>query len=311
MGRANRLHHTVPATYLSGFAQPQTRNGQLFLLDNKSLDIRPGTPDSILKDSDFYLVKTEQGGTLKIEKDFLQSIESDYADLYKNILSKYIPLDSTSKARLAVFTASLMLRVPAIRETWQDFFNKIKEHVEIIDSLSDEQKKTMGSVMPSSGQSRDSIPASEVIKIASDIPSFHSRGLPQNVYDIAPIIYQMNCALLVSCIPEKRFITSDNPCIMANPHLEEEYGAGVMVSSPGLGQTHVELTLPISSKIAVIWGWQLKDDGNYDPISRESKSIWMIDEFNKRQLRNSKKIVAEHKNQLEDIVRLINQSKSD
>ena len=298
MGRPNKLHHTAPKSYLAAFAEPATLKGALWVLNGPDLRLYRSSPEKILTDSDFYTVRLPSGrGTLDIEKKFLAKIEGFYADLYRKKISMFKQLDEEEKAHLVFFMASMLFRVPAHREMWRRFFDQIKEHVEQLESLPDEQKAKLASI-PTLESGDKSVPADEFLKAAEDLGSFHSAGLPGFVYDVAPTIYRMRCGFMVSPSNSVQFLTSDNPCIMLNPELEKRYRPGTFGSSPGLAQYDVELTLPLSAEIAVLWGWQLNQDGRYVKVSED-----MVRQINARTIRGSKKIISRSKEQLEELQR--------
>ncbi len=138
-----------------------------------------------------------------------------------------------------------------------------------MNSLPEEQKAAIAKASIPMPEDIESIHAEDLLEATKDIGSWHSMGIPEIVRGMFQIIERMNCCFMVSANPKAQFITADNPCTLVNPKLEEHYGLGTLYSSPALGQSDVELTLPLSSKTTVLWGWKMKSDGQFAVVNEK------------------------------------------
>jgi len=301
MARPNKKHHKIPSTYLSGFTD---NTGQLWIADRK-LKLYSQKPKSILTENDYYTVRFKNGGgTLNIETKYLGGIEGSYASIYKEKLSNHKPISRIEKAKLAVFVASMLQRQPAIRKSMEKFFQDVTEMIKHMEEVPIEQRRKYASIMPPS--SGKGIPASDLIEAGKDIGSLHSGSIPKGVTNIAPIIFGMHWAFVVKPENSNPFLTSDNPCVMANPIAEMKWGLGSFGASPGLAQSDIELTLPLSSNLVLMCGWQYKGDCDYLIIPEE-----YVDEINRRTTRYAEVIISSSQSMLEAIIeRLRKRNKS-
>ncbi len=298
MAKDNRKHHVVASSYLAAFASPQTKDGRLFVMD-QDLHIYPGSPAKILRRTDFYLVRNEDGTeSLEVEREYLSGIENLYATHTKPKILKNEPLNDEDKAVLSLMAASMLARSPLLRSSEEDFFGRIKKTMDIMNALPQEQKEAMAKFsIP--GKEEDRIPGDVMEKIAADVPSWHSEGIPDLTASMFPYIWEMKCNVIVSNDPANPFVTSDNPCAMVNPELERVYGRGAMYSSPGVGQKHIEITLPLSPTHALMFGYLMERDLQYVPFGANQPE--MLQTVNGRTARMSHNLVSNTKEQLEEI----------
>lgn len=293
MPRKNKKHHKVPATYLHGF----TDNKSMLWVADRDFKLYSIRPENVLTENDFYTIKfSHSGGTLSIETKFLNGIESTYAKIFKDKLSKKFQLTMEEKAAMAIFIASLYDRVSNRRLSLQKFFDDIKEKTEHMRALPESAKKAFAALPMSSAD--NGIPADELLAIGEDVNSFHSSEIPYTVSFIAPIIFDMNWIFLVNTDKNNTFLTSDDPCTMVNPSLEKHYGRGAFWASPGLSQKDVEITLPISSDLALLCGWNLDTDLEYLDVIERS-----LHDINARTMRGAKAVISNNKEQLENLIK--------
>lgn len=289
MGRPNRQQHKVPRCYLEAFAD---ESGTLWEAD-QHYDLRPNRPARVLTESDYYTVRFPdgKGGTLYIEKEVLGNIEVGYADAYRRILQPRKTLSSKDKAVLALFIASMMERVPARREAWEDLFRQLRKFHEFAKDVTPEQAAAMATPMP---KNTHSIPLSEAIKAGEDVGSLHSSLIPDTVAKTAPIIFKMKWGFMVNDDADTPFITSDCPCVLQNPDLPER-----SIYQPGLAQRSVELTVPLSPSLALICGWNVNFEGAYLPVPRN-----IVHQINRRTMLHAATLISSNKSLLEEYIRL-------
>ncbi|MBP7774163.1 DUF4238 domain-containing protein [Candidatus Woesebacteria bacterium] len=293
MARKNVKHHKIPATYLHGFTDS---NGQVWISD-KTFNIYPGRPESVLSESDYYTIRFPTGGgTLAVETEYLKGIEGNFTTLYKKKIKNREPIDQSTKAELSIFVASMLERQPSQRTSLEKFFNDVREKDEHLKALSPEAKKRFAQF--ASITQGNGIPAEDFLEMGKDIGSLHTSMIPEGVQFLAPIIFDMKWAFLIRKHSDcSYFMTSDHPCTLMNPFLEAEYGTNVMGSLPGFIQKDVELTIPLSSEIVLFCGWNLAHDCLYIPIDEDN-----IGQMNYRSRRGATVVISSDKAALELLV---------
>lgn len=298
--RPHEDQHTVPKCYQQNFTDS---DGRIWLLNPKpNLRVYSNAPQNTLTRKDYYSLNfLGADNALIIEKGFLGSLESRFANIYRTKIEKRIRLDDEEKAAIATFLAAQLNRVPYQRDSLVDFINRVEERVKPFMELSDEQKRDMAQyAFPPVSSTDEGMPVSKLLEIRDDINTNHSMMIPGLTLDIAPIIYEMKWGFMTYDKDDDAFVTSDNPCAMLNPTLEQELGIGNMMSSPGLAQKDVEFMFPISPTICLLCGWQIKRDRAYTPVNRE-----IVDNANKRQLRHSSLLITSNEKQALGIKRHI------
>jgi len=287
-----KKQHTIPKCYLENFTD---ENGNLYVLDLEGKKIFKTKPKKILTDNHFYTIKFPQGGGSFVVENTLEKIESDFSSIFHNKIKERKPLDIEEQALISIFVAAMLLRTKAFRENIETPFKEIEEFIKRIESLSEEEKKTLAPV-PSLPASSPTISGEEFKKIAKDIPTFHSSSIIEMLPETSNIIFNMKWGFLISEDEENYFITSDDPCLLMNVPAIKKYGINTFGYSPGLWQDDVDLNLPLSSDISLLAGWQLKSEV-YIPVPPK-----IIDQINLRVMIYAReKIIAKSDKKLKEI----------
>lgn len=280
--KAPKKHHTVPVGYLKNFTDT---NGLNWVINNK-LKKFSNVPKNILNRKNYNTITFDDGSkSFFIESGYLNQIETKFSHVNDTKVNNLILLNEHDKAIIATFIAAQMLRAEGRRDAMLDFMNRIEERTSWINDLTEEQKKNIAEnnkYFPHS--SEDSIPVSELLKLREDMSSFMASGLPSGVEEIAPIIFDMNWALVVD--DKGRFITSDDPVVLVNPSLDATNDSKGSWMQAGLAQNDVELSFPLTKNVTILAGWKLEKDLQYLPATEDN-----VREFNMRQMRHSKIIV--------------------
>ena len=293
MARPHKRQHKIPRTYLEAFTDSR---GLVWVAD-RSLKLYQQKPINLLTEADYYTVKfSAGGGTLAVETKFLGGIEKAYSKLYREKIEKQLTVSREDKATLSIFVASMMERQPMMRESLKKFFSDIEEHVKHLRGLSDHVKKRIASI-PIASSGGPSFSADELLEAGKDVGSLHSSLIPGTVVNIAPIIFDMKWAFMVKPKDSKPFITSDNPCVMMDPIGEVKYGRGTFGAAPGLAKKDVELTLPLSSEVALLCGWKMTKDWFYIPVNEKE-----VRGINARTLRHAQSVIGPDKEMLRKMI---------
>ena len=92
----------------------------------------------------------------------------------------------------------------------------------------------------------------------------------------------------------------DNPCILANPAAEAKFGPGTFGAAPGFAQKDVELSLPLSSDVALFCGWKLQMDCIYMQVEPTH-----VEDINRRTKRSAKTILCSKKKVIKEMVKKV------
>lgn len=281
--RNHRKQHTVPKTYLDNFTD---KSGSLWIL-NTSLKIYRNAPQNTLTKDYFYDVTIQGKKSLIVEKGFLGTLEGKFARIYRDKISKKLPLTDEEKVMMSIFIAAQMGRVPGLRNVWLDLINRVEEMTKPFMDSSEEERKAMSAYSSPIPSSDDSIPVSELISMRDTINSDASAILPELSISLARYIFSMNWGFMVYEKGDNYYITSDDPCTMVNPELEKAYGPNHFYSHAGLAQKGVEVMIPLSPTVSLLCGYILKHDQSYIPVTSE-----MVNNANQRHLRHGSLIIT-------------------
>ena len=221
--------HYVPACYLREFADP--KDGFLWIFSKDGKKVRRQKPEKVFTCKHLYTINIKGTNDYCIEQT-LSDIEYNYAEIFQNKIKKKIPLTEQDHAILCVFVAAQLQRTLRMKKNQENFIQQIIEHGQQIAKVHGgnfEQKQEW-----------------ELYK-----KNIHKLQLMEGLPYLVNILYQMNIAFICSSDPQKHwFITSDDPCVLFNQDLQWQRFYG-----PGLGQKNVQLTMPLSPEITVLFCW--------------------------------------------------------
>jgi len=242
-----KFQHYVPACYLREFVDS---DGFVWIFSRDGKTKRKQKPERTFGSNHLYTINVKGKKDYRIEKT-LANIEGAYAKIFKDKIKKHKPLSDYEHIILCVFVAAQLQRTLRFKENEENFIQQIVE---------------MGTQVALS----HGVESEEVKKWQEYKQDAHKITLVQSFPHLTKILMQMSLAFLCSPNPQKHyFITSDDPCVMFNPDLQWQKFYG-----PGFGQQNVQLTLPLSPEIAVMFCW-----ANYKGYSWLSGS--RLEEFNR------------------------------
>ncbi len=225
--------HIIPKCYLNQFVDPGTPVGQepyVWIFDRNTKKGKNKAPKNILAETDFYTLKMRKGKKDYVIEKTLAQIEGEYATVFEKKISKRIPLEDDEHLIVCVFVAAMLQRTLKQKENIENFFDQIIELVETLEKARGIDPKTS---LEWKQQKEDA----------------HKVSLVQMIPHITEILMKMNLAFLCTS-RQNSFITSDAPCYLFNSRLQwQEF------YSPGLGQKHVEVILPLSPEISICFSW--------------------------------------------------------
>lgn len=228
-----KAQHVIPRCYLKQFVDPNTPPGQepyVWIFDRKSKRGRKRAPKNILIEADLYTFEVKDGKKdYALEKN-LSQIESEYASVFENTISRRVPLNEYEHVMLCAFVAAMLQRTLKQKENIEGFFDRLI-------TMTEDMEKAHG------------LPRNKSFELRQARDDAHKISIIQSVPYITTILLKMNLAFL--CANRLgSFITSDAPCSLFNPQLQWQRFYG-----PGLGQKHVEVLMPLSPEICVLFSW--------------------------------------------------------
>jgi hypothetical protein len=228
-----KSQHIIPQCYLKQFVDPHTPPDQepyVWIFERGSKKGKKRAPKNILTETDFYTLKIKSG-----EKDYtieknLSQLESEYSSVFEKRIKNKIPLDDYDHIVLCAFVAAMLERTLKQKENIEGFFDQLI-------TMAEEAEKAHGAEPKTSLELKEAKEDSHKLSIVQIIP------------DITKILFQMNLAFFFT---NKRgsFITSDAPCFLFNSRLQWQRFYG-----PGLGQKYVEVRMPLSPEISIVFSW--------------------------------------------------------
>lgn len=248
-------HHRLPCCYQTNFSD---KSGSLTVLEIAGGRVFSAKPHNILATKHFYTVKFPGGGGSLAVEDRLADIEGRFAAVFRSRIEPHLELSPAERVDIARFVGTMMIRTAANRSAIVESLSAVVDRADRLIaefSVDGPSVATFGS-----RPSGDPGLLAAFRKAASDPNSFHSMVMLAALPSASRCIAQMKWNFVVIDGTDE-FITSDCPCVLINLDLIRAYGPYAFNSAPCLAQRGVELTLPLSSRIALVAGWKLHSNG--------------------------------------------------
>lgn len=233
--------HYVPQCLLELFSEE--KNGEdkpmLWVINKKHIWIidrqdkskkRYSTIDEIFAKNHLYTKVVGSEKIFTIEKT-LGNIEGDFATVYRDKISKRLPLSDVEHLNLCAFVATMMQRTLRFKKNIESFYD---QRIELVKGAGADPKNT----------------AEYVAKLEAEKKNAHKEGLIGSFPEITERLMRMNVAFFCAEGSGEKFIISDDPCHMFNPDLQWQ-----KVYGPGLGQQNTEVKLPLSKDTFLLLSW--------------------------------------------------------
>lgn len=228
-----KSQHVIPQCYLKQFVDPKTPADQepyVWIFKRDSKKGKKKAPKNILTETDLYTFKGKDAGKDYVLEKTLAQIESDYASVYERSICHRVPLDQKEHTILCAFVAAMLQRTMKQKQNIEDFYDRLQ-------TMAEDMEKAHG------------IAPELSLQLAQEKENAHKMMIIQGLPYITSVLGKMNLAFL--CADRRSsFITSDAPCSLFNPELQWQRFYG-----PGLGQKHVEVSMPLSPEISVVFSW--------------------------------------------------------
>jgi len=231
-------HHYVPRKYLRGFCEPGS-DSFLWMFDKQEETFKRMRVDVIAQARQFY--------TPEVESQLEEFVEGP-ANAVIDKLRQRTSIDSGDRARLPLYVATMLRRVPHSRQRAAGWLPEVLADTvrEMKDFIS--QAAAAGHISPSTEAER--------LAQADAAEEKFKKNPPQNVVEQirtpwptereVQVIFAMTWRFLSTAGPSY-YLTSDNPAFFFEDR--------------GLARAESELTFPISSTLALHANWELGGQG--------------------------------------------------
>lgn len=228
-----KKQHYVPQFYLREFTDPKTPAGQdpyVWLFSKDGRNRRRRAPKNILWETDLYTLDVSGTKDLSLEKK-LSEIECGFAEVVREKIKKHLPLTDAEHRKLCLFVATMLQRTVRQRDNQEQFYETLVSQIERLETHHGSDGST----------SR---------KLRAFKKDAHKAGVVAMLDEIPGLLMRMSLAFVCVGNTQARFITSDDPVTLFNPELQWQQLYG-----PGLAQSGVELTMPVTPEVAVCMTW--------------------------------------------------------
>lgn len=235
-------HHIIPECHLKNFVDhnlPKNKGKRVWVFDKKNRIGRNQHISRTMSSDHFYDSRVDAS---------LQKIEDKYAKIFDRKIKKKLPLTMEEHLYFCTFVASMLQRTVAQKENIERMFDQI---IERLDAFENETGKTSKAKKEWLDKKKDA----------------HSFSIAEMVPEMAEIMMEMNIAFMCSQ-SKASFITSDAPAFLFNSRLQF-----LPSYSPGLGQKHVEIRMPLSPEISVCFSW-INNVRGYLGINKNQVDDW-------------------------------------
>lgn len=262
MGKKQR-HHFIPRFYLEGFVDPHNKP-YVWTYEKGNIDIIKASPADIAVQKHYYSFTTEEGSKdSESFEDLFATIESNVAPLVSK-LEQQKGLGEDEKKLFSYFLAFMMTRVPNFRNDIEESNSDVVKRIAMwmagdskcFEAMIENYEKDTGEDI--------GIPINELREFVLDDSRYSIKTNPEfSLFIIlelsksfARVFYKMNWLFLMAT-DENKFLTSDNPLYYFDPTYDPKSPFGV-----GLINKNIQVTIPISNRLAILAGWNFKKD-NY------------------------------------------------
>jgi hypothetical protein len=275
-------HHFVPQFYLRNFRDANVPEGQepwIWVVDFKQHRIERRAPKNVGKAANYYAFPEIEAAGGEAVESILSKIESATAAAVRRLLaSDNSELEGQDRADLLFFMAVFAVRVPFFRNLTEKFAANVAKNLMQVSASDPEcfEHTVREALKGKENLTPDKI--EELRQWVLDDSKYTIRASPrlsivmgfQSVVDtIYPIFDQMRWAV-VRAGGDLGFITGDTPVTWVDPTLAPPF-------CYGLGLRGVEVTFPVSPKVALFGTWE-------GPTGSIRAKDPLVQEFNARRV---------------------------
>ena len=237
-----RRHHYLPQFYLNYFTNNE---GIFYIYDEQREEIRQQTPINTALKRDLYVIKQTNGENSYLLEEIFSEYESQAKILFEKI-KKQEELCYEEKYIMSFFIALMQTRTPSAIEKTADLFQQItNKHAQIIMQFPEFRKRI------DSDREKEGLKAFTDDEYKNICENTHLRINPQyalsasvsKIEKLALIYNQQNWLFLCIDRPDRYFITTDSPFMLARDDADTLLGVAIK---------GVRKLCPITNKILLV-----------------------------------------------------------
>lgn len=237
---------------------------------------RKKSPEKILRETDMYTVRTDEGDRDLTLEQGLSRIEKGFSKLRRNKIGKRLPLSEHEHLNLCMFAASMVVRTKAHAEHTSGQWARVLELGEkmqrAMENATPEQRARMASTSSSHGANEGDRMSMEEVRKMVEQP-IQETLVAMNA-EIAKWLLTMP-SLIVETSTTPGFITSDAPSVWYDP---ANYANPRPRWAGGLMSPTIEITLPLSPTHLLYFSRKHVFPGIYLPVP----GLGLVDSLNAR-----------------------------
>jgi hypothetical protein len=227
-----KAQHVIPNCYLKEWCDPDTPKRQtafIWLITKDGSGRRRKSPENSFTSRHRYTVTFADSERDLTVENTLGDIENGFVRVRERI-KRHETLSIEDRAIICLFTAAMRSRTIRAGDHWVEQNRKMHEKVTRMEQQYELEPKT-------------SLETGEMLRDAAQ------RSVMMSLEIETPLYLQMEMAVL-EIQDDRTFITSDSPCVWFNP---KAHTFPPFYRSPGLAQTDIEVTLPLTPKHMVLF----------------------------------------------------------
>jgi hypothetical protein len=264
-------HHYLPRFYLDGFADP--RDGCIWVYEKGKGEVIRTTSRRHAVERHYYSF-TKPDGTKDSDtiEDCFSDVEMHVPPIIRKLEAREV-LNDNDRHIFSMFLGLMMTRVPNFRKNIEkmyaamtDQFNRVLASDEsAFRTAMEKYERETGDVsnIPIE-KMRQYVLSDEYKIVATPAASLPHVGMG---FDLAPVFYGMTWTL-IPATEDYKFVTSDNPLYYTDPTHDPHSPYGV-----GLSHKNIEITFPITRKVALLATWDRAPTGYIRSLSQIVKAI--------------------------------------
>jgi len=263
----NKGQHYITRSYQSNFSDKDN----LVWVSTETGKIFKTSPENIFKEKHFYTVKLPGFPKPLFVENTLAGFEGDFSNVIKNRIAHSAAISDKERLSVSVFVALMQTRTKILRESFRDFFNRVIADGEVLKA--EMKKRPQLKQLYSIESGKNSISMEELKEGMKSFDSqFALTTIGIAIKKPPRLIFNMEWIFFIA--PDSKFfICSDSPVYTCSPAREKKYGRDTFGARAGLGHADVELTMPISSTIALFGHWNEKNKRGINYINASERQV--------------------------------------
>lgn len=136
MAKGPTKQHYVPQCYLREWVDPNTLSGQepyVWIFNRGEKTGKRKAPSNIFTETDLYTLHHKSGKKNYVIEETLSNLEGRYASVFRDKISRYLPLIEEEHMILCAFVAAMMQRTPRYRDNMNRFYDELASHAEAME----------------------------------------------------------------------------------------------------------------------------------------------------------------------------------